>query len=123
MPPNRSAPLSRLRAAGTSDTPSQGAAKKSGRAVMAFTRLLSAKKHNPLPARSRWRERSGPEAAMSNTVDGQQHGENRYAVLVAGIVRYVGSLDECRRRALIFAPKQSEHEAQDHALLRAIQFT
>ena len=46
---------------------------------------------------------------MSNTVvDVQQIGENRYAVLVSGIVRYVGSLEECRRRALIFTPEDSE---------------
>lgn len=88
---------------------------------MAVTRLLSAKDHNPGYALSFERAR-GPEAAMSDTVDVQQLGENRYAVLVGGIVRYVGSLDECRRRALIFAPKHSEHEAQGHALLRAIQF-
>ena len=61
---------------------------------------------------------------MSNTVvDVQQIGENRYAVLVSGIVRYVGSLEECRRRALIFTPEDSEGEARHHALRRAVQFT
>ena len=60
---------------------------------------------------------------MSNTVDVQQLEENRYAVLVGGIVRYVGSLEECRRRALIFGPNDGGHEVQDHALRRAVQFT
>jgi hypothetical protein len=39
----------------------------------------------------------GPEATMPNSVDIQLLEENRYAVFVDGIVRYVGSLDECRR--------------------------
>jgi len=61
---------------------------------------------------------------MSNTVvNVQQIGENRYAVLVGGIVRYVGSLEECRRRALIFTPPDGENEARHHALRRAVQFT
>ena len=60
---------------------------------------------------------------MSNTVDVQQLEENRYALLIGGIVRYVGSLEECRRRALIFVPEDGEHEAQDHALRRAMHFT
>jgi hypothetical protein len=61
---------------------------------------------------------------MSNTVvDVQQLEENRYAVLVRGIVRYVGSLEECQRRALILKPKDGEHEAQDHALRRAVRLT
>jgi hypothetical protein len=32
-------------------------------------------------------------------------------------------LEECRRRALIFVPEDGEHEAQDHALRRAMHFT
>ena len=60
---------------------------------------------------------------MANTVDVQQLEENRYAVLIDGIVRYVGSLEECRRRAVIFAPRDGEHETRDHALRRAVQFT
>ena len=61
---------------------------------------------------------------MSNTVvDVQQLEENRYAVFVGGIVRYVGSLEECRRRALIFTPRDGEQKARDHALTRAVQFT
>jgi hypothetical protein len=59
---------------------------------------------------------------MSNTVvDVRQLEENRYAILVDGIVRYVGSLEECRRRALIFAPRDDERGARDHALRRAVQ--
>jgi hypothetical protein len=59
---------------------------------------------------------------MPNSVDVQLLEENRYAVLVDGIVRYVGSLDECRRRALIFTPKDDEREAQNQALRRVVQF-
>jgi len=61
---------------------------------------------------------------MSNTVvDVQQLEENRYAVLVGGIVKYVGSLEECWRRALIFTPRDGEHKVRDNALRRAVQFT
>ena len=60
---------------------------------------------------------------MSNTVDVQQLEENRFAVFVDGIVRFVGSLEECRRRAVIFAPGNDGHDTRDHALRRAVQFT
>ncbi len=41
--------------------------------------------------------------------------ENRYAVTIDGIVRYVGSLEECERRAAILTPK-NDRAAQDRAL-------
>jgi hypothetical protein len=44
--------------------------------------------------------------------------DDRYAVLVDGLVRYVGAVDECRRRALILAPKYSDRDAQARALGR-----
>ena len=44
-------------------------------------------------------------------------GENRYAVSVDGIVRYVGTLEECKRRAAILTPKD-DRAAQDRALGR-----
>jgi hypothetical protein len=44
--------------------------------------------------------------------------ENRYAVAVDHVVRYVGSQEECQRRAQILLPKENR-EMQDQALLRA----
>ncbi len=43
--------------------------------------------------------------------------ENRYAVTIDGIVRYVGSLEECERRAAILTPR-NDRAAQDRALGR-----
>ena len=43
--------------------------------------------------------------------------ENRYAVTIDGIVRYVGTLEECDRRAAILTPR-NERAAQDRALGR-----
>ena len=40
--------------------------------------------------------------------------ENRYAVTIDGIVRYVGTLEECERRAAILTPK-NDRAAQDRA--------
>jgi hypothetical protein len=91
--------------------------------VTPLTRLPFEKRHS-LPVQAlNPRAHDGREAAMSNTVDVQQLEENRYAVLVDGIVRYVGSLEECRRRAVIFSPGDGAHETRDHALRRAVQFT
>ena len=44
--------------------------------------------------------------------------ENRYAIAVDHVVRYVGSQEECQRRAQILLPKDNR-EMQDQALLRA----
>lgn len=43
--------------------------------------------------------------------------EARYAVYVDGVVRYVGSQEECERRVAILAPK-SDRRSQDKALAR-----
>jgi hypothetical protein len=43
--------------------------------------------------------------------------ENRYAVAVDHVVRFVGSREECQRRAEILMPK-SDRDMQDRALLR-----
>ena len=43
--------------------------------------------------------------------------ENRYAVAIDGIVRYVGTLEKCERRAAILTPK-NDRAAQDRALGR-----
>ena len=45
--------------------------------------------------------------------------EWRYAVSVDGVVRYVGSRDECDRRAAMLAPR-NDRAAQDEALMRAV---
>ena len=46
--------------------------------------------------------------------------DGRYAVSVDGIVRYVGSQEECERRVAILAPK-NDRAAQDQALGRLIR--
>jgi hypothetical protein len=47
----------------------------------------------------------------------QRLDEGRYAVAVDGIVRYVGTQEECERRVAILVPK-SDRAAQDRALGR-----
>lgn len=44
--------------------------------------------------------------------------ENRYAMSVDQVIRYVGSQEECERRAEILLPRSSR-ELQDRALARA----
>lgn len=56
-------------------------------------------------------------------IEVQQLDGNRYAVYVGGIVRYVGPVEECRRRARILAPKESDRDAQARALCRLRQLT
>jgi len=46
--------------------------------------------------------------------------EGRYAVSVDGIVRYVGTQEECERRVAILAPK-NDRAAQDEALGRLMR--
>ena len=48
--------------------------------------------------------------------------EWRFAVVVDGVVRYVGSRVECERRAAILLPKD-DRAAQDQALLRWVSLT
>ena len=43
--------------------------------------------------------------------------ERRYAVTVDGVVRYVGTQEECERRVAILVPK-NDRAAQDQALAR-----
>jgi hypothetical protein len=61
--------------------------------------------------------------ARKGGIEIQQLDGNRYAVLLDGIVRYVGPVEECRRRAMILAPKESDREAQARALGRLRQLT
>jgi hypothetical protein len=44
--------------------------------------------------------------------------EIRYAMGVDQVIRYVGSQEECQRRAEMLLPKNTR-DAQDHALARA----
>lgn len=44
--------------------------------------------------------------------------EHRYAVSVDNVVRYVGSQEECQRRAELLMPKD-DRDRQDRALVRA----
>ena len=55
--------------------------------------------------------------AQKPGIEIQRLDEHRYAVAVDGVVRYVGTLEECERRAAILAPK-SDRAAQDRALGR-----
>lgn len=48
--------------------------------------------------------------------------EHRYAVGVDNVVRYVGSQEECQRRAAILT-RQPDREMQDRSLLRACAIT
>ena len=48
----------------------------------------------------------------------QRLDEGRFAVAVDGVVRYVGSQEECERRVVILAPK-NDRAAQDEALARS----
>jgi hypothetical protein len=48
----------------------------------------------------------------------QRLDERRYALAVDGVVRYVGSQEECQRRATILSPK-NDRDVQDQGLVRA----
>ena len=52
----------------------------------------------------------------------QRLDERRYAVAVDGVVRYVGSQEECQRRADILSPK-NDRNVQDEGLARACRRT
>lgn len=47
-----------------------------------------------------------------------QLDERRFALGVDQLIRYVGSLEECERRAAILMPK-NDRERQDRGLVRA----
>jgi hypothetical protein len=55
---------------------------------------------------------------MKDDVVIQRLDERRYAVSVDGVVRYVGSQEECQRRAEILSPKNNRN-VQDRGLVRA----
>ena len=45
--------------------------------------------------------------------------DKRYALMLDGFVRYVGTQEECERRAVILTHK-NDREAQDKALARSV---
>ena len=55
--------------------------------------------------------------ARKPAVEIQRLDEQRYAVAFEGVVRYVGTREECERRAALLVQK-SDREAQDRALRR-----
>jgi len=55
--------------------------------------------------------------ARKPAVEIQQLDEYRYAVSLDGVVRYVGTREECQRRAALLVVKD-DREAQDRALGR-----
>ena len=48
--------------------------------------------------------------------------EDRYAVTIDRLVSYVGSIEECERRAKILGPSKSNRDMQDRALVRACRW-
>ena len=57
------------------------------------------------------------ESVTHNDVEIQQLDDGRVAFAVDGLVRYVGSQEECVRRAAILSRK-NDRAAQDQALMR-----
>ena len=55
--------------------------------------------------------------SIKTGVEVRRLDENRYAVMFDGVARFVGSLDECERRAAILLPR-SDRAAQDKAVAR-----
>lgn len=64
------------------------------------------------------RERLGIMKTPKEGVAVWRLDENRYAVGINRLIRYVGSLEECQRRADILSSK-SDRNLQDRALLSA----
>ena len=57
------------------------------------------------------------KATRNQTVAIQQLDERRFALVVDGLIRYVGSREECQRRVEILL-RPNDREAQDQALGR-----
>jgi hypothetical protein len=55
--------------------------------------------------------------ARKAAVEIQRLDENRFAVAIDGVVHYVGTLEDCERRATILTPR-NDRAAQDRALGR-----
>jgi hypothetical protein len=60
--------------------------------------------------------------ARKTGVEIQRLHETRFAVVVDGLVRYVGTLEECQRRAAILTPEDTRaHPGPSAAELRPIR--
>jgi hypothetical protein len=55
--------------------------------------------------------------SLKRDVEIRQLDERRFAVAVDGLVRYVGTREECERRAALLLPK-ADRAAQNRALAR-----
>jgi len=78
-----------------------------------------------VPAASQQRRGSAPDyiAAMKThkaAILIERLDERRYAVTVDGIVRYVGTQEECQRRLAVLTQKK-DRAAQDNALARSVR--
>ena len=61
-------------------------------------------------------------ASTNNGLEIQRLDEKRYALTLDGLVRYVGTKEECERRAVLLSQK-SDRTTQDKALARSIGLT
>ena len=59
-------------------------------------------------------------ATTTNRVAIHRLDENRYALSLDGLIRYVGTHEECERRAVLLSPK-NDRATQDKALARSVQ--
>ena len=59
-------------------------------------------------------------ATTNNRLAIHRLDENRYALTLDGLVRYVGTQEECERRAVIRSQKD-DRATQDKALARSVQ--
>jgi hypothetical protein len=62
------------------------------------------------------------ESETHSDVDIQRLDTGRFAFVVDGLVRYVGSQEECVRRAAILS-RQNDRATQDQALLRWVSLS
>jgi len=62
------------------------------------------------------------ESVTHNDVEIQQLDDRRVAFAVDGLVRYVGSQEECVRRAAILSRK-NDRATQDQALMRWVSLS
>jgi hypothetical protein len=61
-------------------------------------------------------------ATTNNRLEIQRLDDKRYALTLDGLVRYVGTQEECERRAVILSQK-NDRATQDKALARSLQST
>jgi hypothetical protein len=71
-------------------------------------------------ARREGRYGSDMKALTNNKLAIHRLDDRRYALTFNGLVRYVGSQEECERRALILS-RNDDRAAQEKALARAVR--